>query len=122
VERAKAIAAATPVVLLMLIPIAAAAWVDVMAGFWLLIGTTASIISSCLIGIWHQAPGNRRNFRRRTRGSLVSMLGQLFVLFGWAVATGLAVNGWPLFSIIPALIAIGVLLGLHESRKPPIIA
>jgi len=119
VERAKATAAATPVVLLMLIPIAAATVIDLSAGFWLLIGVTASIVSACLIGIWHQAPGSRKNFRRRRRGSLVASFGQLFVLLGWAVATWAAVSGYAVLGIIPALIALGVLLALHESRKQP---
>lgn len=119
-EQAKAIAAATPVAVLMLVPILGAAFIAPMAGFWLALGVGAAIISACCIAIWHQKPGSRKDFRRRRAyGSFGSAMGQAFVLMGWSAATGLAVNGWPLASIIPALIALGLLLALHESRPKP---
>ena len=117
VDNAKALAAAAPALALLAPPvIGAAVLVAPMAGLWLLIGGGAAILSTCLIAIWHQAPGNRKEFRRRTRGSLMLNFGRSFVAFGWVSATGLAVSGWPLLALIPALIALGLVLALHESR------
>ncbi len=121
-ERAKAIAAGAPVLALMLIPIGGALFIDPVAAFWLALGVAAAIGSACLISIWHQAPGSRKDFRRRrAQGSFGAAFAQSFVLFGWAGATGLAVNGWPLASIVPALIALGLVLALHESRPKPVV-
>lgn len=120
IEYAKAVAAAAPPALLLLPPaIGASIVVAPMAGFWLLVGGAAAIISTCLIAIWHQTPGSRKDFRRRTRGSLLLNFGRSFVALGWISATALAVSGWPLLAIIPALIALGLLLALHESRPKP---
>ena len=117
IDNAKAAAAALPSVLLLLPPvIGAGIVVSPMVGFWLLLGGAAAIVSTCLIAIWHQTPGNRKEFRRRTRGSLLLNFGRSFVAFGWIGATGLAISGWPLLAIIPALIALGLMLALHESR------
>ena len=117
IDNAKAAAAALPSVLLLLPPVIGAGVVaSPMAGFWLLIGGAAAIVSTCLIAIWHQTPGSRKEFRRRTRGSLMLNLGRSFVAFGWIGATGLAVSGWPLVAIVPALISLGLMLALHESR------
>jgi hypothetical protein len=35
---------------------------------------------------------------------------------GWIGATALAVSGWVLPAVVPGLIAVGLLLALHESR------
>ena len=121
IDLAKALAAGLPVGALMLIPIGFAGYIAPVAAFWLILGVGMAIASACLIAIWHQVPGNRKNFRRRARGSLVANLGQMFVILGWSAATGLAVNGWAIAAIIPALIALGLLLALHESRKPPVL-
>lgn len=118
VENAKVFAAATPAALLLVPPvIGAAAFIAPMAGVWLLIGGAAAIVSTCFIAVWHQTPGNRKEFRRRTRGSLMLNFGRSFVGLGWVSATALAVGGYPLFAIIPALIALGLVLALHESRE-----
>lgn len=117
IDNAKAIAAAAPAIMLLLPPvIGAAVIVAPMAGVWLLLGGGAAIVSACLIAVWHQTPGNRKEFRRRTRGSLMLNFGRSFVALGWIGATGVAVSGWPLLAIIPALISLGLLLALHESR------
>jgi ABC-2 type transport system permease protein len=118
IDAAKALAAGIPAAALLLPPvIGAGLFVAPMAGFWILIGGAAAIISACFIAIWHQTPGNRKEFRRRTRGSLLLNFGRSFVALGWIGATGLAVAGWPLAAIIPALISLGLLLALHESRS-----
>lgn len=117
IEMAKAMAAGIPAAMLLLPPaVGASIVVAPMTGFWLLLGGGAAIVSTCLIAIWHQTPGNRKQFRRRTRGSLLLNLGRSFVAFGWIVATAAAVSGWALAAIIPALISLGLLLALHESR------
>jgi ABC-2 type transport system permease protein len=119
IDNAKALAAAVPSVVLLLPPaIGAAIFVTPAAGFWMVIGGVAAIISTCLIAIWHQTPGSRKQFRRRTRGSLMLNFGRSFVALGWIGATGLAVSGWAIFAILPALVALGLLLALHESRPP----
>ncbi len=116
-DNAKAFAAAIPAAALLLPPVIGAAFVvSPMAGFWLLLGGGAAIVSTCLIAIWHQTPGNRKDFRRRTRGSLMLNFGRSLVALAWIGATGLAVSGWPLAALIPALMALGLLLALHESR------
>lgn len=117
VDNAKAFAAAAPSVLLLTPPvIGAGIIIGPMAGFWLLLGGAAAILSTCLIAIWHQTPGNRKEFRRRTRGSLMLNFGRSFVALGWVAATGLAVSGWAIAAIIPAIISLGFMLALHESR------
>jgi ABC-2 type transport system permease protein len=118
VEQAKALAAGLPVGAIMLLPAIGAAFIAPMAGVWLLIGSGLAIMSSGLIGIWHQRPGSRKNFRRRRGQTIAASIGQSFITFGWAGATGLAVAGWAIVAVIPALISLGVLLALHESRKP----
>jgi ABC-2 type transport system permease protein len=120
IENAKAIAAAAPAAALLVFPvIGASALIAPMVGVWLLIGGSAAICSTCLIAIWYQTPGNRKDFRRRTRGSLLLNLGRGFVAMSWIAATAFAVSGWPLVSIIPAIIALGLLLAMHESRPKP---
>lgn len=119
VERGKAIAAGLPVAVVMLAPAAAAALVAPMAGVWLFIGCCAAITTSSLVGIWYQQPGSRKDFRKRRGRSLGTAFGQMILTSAWAGATGLAVLGWAILGIIPAVIALGVLLALHESRTIP---
>ncbi|MBS0386160.1 MAG: hypothetical protein JSS00_12515 [Proteobacteria bacterium] len=120
IERAKAIAAATPVIGLLLGPAVVTSFSDPFAGVWLMLGGAGAIISACLIAIWYQKPGTRKNFRRRTRAGFFVNMGQAFVTLSWAGATGLAVAGWALASVIPVLIASGLLLAMHESRPKPV--
>jgi ABC-2 type transport system permease protein len=120
VERAKALAASLPLIALNLAPMIAAAFVSAPAALWLAAGLVLSIVSTTLIGIWHQQPGKRRDFRTRARArvSLAANFGQFFVTLSWAIATALTVAGGiaALLAIIPALIALGLMLALHESR------
>ncbi|MES1157014.1 MAG: hypothetical protein ABUL73_04455 [Alphaproteobacteria bacterium] len=119
VERAKLIAAGLPVAVLMLLPALGAGYFYPVAGLWLFAGIVATIISSGLIGIWYQSPGSRKNFRRRAGMPLAGRFGQFFVTFAWVITTGLCVAGWWMLALIPGLIALGLLLALHESRKKP---
>ncbi len=117
VERAKALAAAAPVAALMALPIAGALFIEPVAALWLALGIGAAIVSACFIAIWHQAPGNRKEFRRRRAGvAFGAAFGRVIVLLGWSAATGVAVAGLPVLALIPALIALGLTLAMSESR------
>ncbi|MGH6951347.1 MAG: hypothetical protein ACREH4_10760, partial [Vitreimonas sp.] len=123
VSNAKAFAAGVPVVLLMLAPSFGAALISPPAGAWLFVGCALSIASVCLMQVWYQTPGSRKDFRRRKRGSFMVGFAQFFITTGWTGSTAFAVSGWALASIIPGLIALGVLLAMHESRpKTPAAA
>lgn len=117
IDYAKALAAGLPVTALMLAPALGAAWITPMAGVWLFLGAAASVFSACLIAVWHQAPGSRRTFRTRRRGSFAVSLGRAFVSLCWISATGFAVAGWPIVSILPVIVAVGFMLAMHESRR-----
>jgi ABC-2 type transport system permease protein len=117
VDRAKLIAAALPVSLLAGVAAAFIAQQSLTAGLWTLGGAIATAISAGLIGIWHQEPGSRKDFRRRPRASWTAQLGQGFVGMGWAAATGFAAAGQPWLAIIPGVVALGLLLALGESRR-----
>ena len=116
-DRGKLFAAAGPVLLLAAAGAMLISQESVAAATWTFIGATCSSLSAGLIGVWHQEPGSRKDFRRRPRASWTAQLGQAFVGIGWAAATGLAAAGWPWVALIPGLIALGLLLALGESRR-----
>jgi len=118
-ERGKLIAAVAPVALLAGIAAILIARMDPLAGLWTFIGALAASISAGYVGVWHQEPGARKDFRRRPRASWTAQLGQSFVAVGWAGAAGLAAAGLAGIAIIPAIIALGLLLALGESRRKP---
>lgn len=119
IERGKLFAAVWPVTLLAGAAALGIARIDPIAGLWTIAGAIAASISNGLVGVWHQEPGARKDFRRRPRASWTAQLGQAFVTMSWAGATGLAAAGLPVLAIIPAVIALGVLVALGESRRKP---
>lgn len=119
IERGKLMAAAAPVILLAAVAAIAIARIDPFAGLWTILGATAAAVSAGYVGIWHQEQGARKDFRRRPRASWTAQLGQSFVAIGWAGAAGLAAGGLAPIAIIPAIIALGILLALGESRRKP---
>jgi ABC-2 type transport system permease protein len=117
VERGKLLAAAAPILALAGLAASLIAQESLGAGLWTFAGAASAALSAGLIGVWHQQPGSRRDFRRRPRASWTAQLGQAFVGIGWAGATGLAAAGQPLLALVPGLIALGLLLALGESRR-----
>jgi ABC-2 type transport system permease protein len=116
-DNAKLWAGVLPIVALMALPAAALAYLDPWDGFFVALGAFASAYSAGLIGVWFPNPGNRKDFRRRRTTSLSASIGQSFVVLGWSAATGLAVSGLWALGLIPALISMGLLAALSESRK-----
>lgn len=117
VDRAKLVAAVVPVGLLVAVGAAFIGQASLAAGAWTFAGGVAAAVSAGFIGIWHQEPGSRKDFRRRPRASWTAQLGQSFVAVGWAGATGVAAAGQPVLALIPGVIALGLLLALGESRR-----
>ena len=116
-DRGKLTAAAAPVVLLAACGAGLIAQESVMAAAWTLAGAACAAVSAGLIGVWHQEPGSRKDFRRRPRASWTAQLGQSFVGIGWAAATGFAAAGLSWIALVPGLIALGLLLALGDSRR-----
>jgi ABC-2 type transport system permease protein len=123
VDRAKLIAAVAPVLTLMLLPVIALIIRNPYVGVWAGAGVTAASTSSALIGLWQRKPGNRREFiRRRSGGSVLTMLGQSFVAIGLSATVGLGAYGLPWLALIPAIIAFSILGVLHRPTPPAIAA
>ena len=118
IDLGKLLAAATPVIVLAAGGAALIAVESATAGAWTLAGAMCAALSAGLIGVWHQEPGSRKDFRRRPRASWTAQLGQSAVAIGWAAATGIVAGGLPpALALIPGLIALGLLLALGESRR-----
>lgn len=115
IDRAKLISAVAPVLAIMSIPVAILIFRDAWAGTWTAAGVVCASTSAALIGLWRRTPGSRRDFvRRRSKGSLMSGLGQAFVALGITSAAGLGAFGWPWLAVIPAILAAAVLGVLYK--------
>ncbi|HEY7799371.1 MAG TPA: hypothetical protein VIA80_11440 [Hyphomonadaceae bacterium] len=115
IDRAKLIAAIAPVLMLMLVPLIALIIRNPYVGAWASAGVVAASTSSALIGLWRRKPGNRREFvRRRSGGSVLTMLGQSFVALGLSATAGLGAYGLPWLALIPGIIAFAILGALYR--------
>jgi ABC-2 type transport system permease protein len=117
VERGKLVAATVPILFIVAGAALLIAQESAPAALWTFAGAASGAVSAAFIGLWHQEPGSRRDFRRRPRASWTAQLGQAFVGIGWAGATGFAAAGLPLLALIPGIIALGLLLALGDSRR-----
>lgn len=116
-RRAKLTAALIPVALLLVVPIAALAWFAPLTALWTTIGAALTAWSSGLIGIWHQKPGKRADFRRRRVGSFLAALAELLVAFLVGGATALAVAGWYVWALLPLIVAGAVMMALRRTDE-----
>jgi ABC-2 type transport system permease protein len=115
IDRAKLIAAVSPVLAIMTIPVAILLWRDTWAGGWTAAGVLCASSSAALIGLWRRVPGSRRDFvRRRAKGSLMSGMGQAVVALGIAGTAGLGAFGLPWLAVIPAILAAAILGVLYK--------
>jgi ABC-2 type transport system permease protein len=114
-RRAKLAAALIPVALFLALPIGVLAWFAPAAAAWTALGALLAAWSSGLINVWHQRPGKRSEFKRRGGASWMATLAEMVVSALLAGATGLAVAGLPLWSLIPLILAGVTLLSLRRS-------
>jgi len=116
-RRAKLTAALIPVAVLLVVPIVALAWFAPLAALWTAIGAGLTAWSSGLIGIWHQKPGKRADFRRRRAGSFLAALAELLIAFLFGGATALAVAGWYVWALLPLIVAGAVMMALRRTDE-----
>ena len=116
-RRAKLAAALIPVAVLLAAPIAVLAWFAPLAALWTAIGAGLTAWSSGLIGIWHQKPGKRADFRRRRAGSFLAALAELGIAALIGGATALAVAGWYVWALPPLIVAGALMMALRRTDE-----
>jgi ABC-2 type transport system permease protein len=116
-RRAKLAAALIPVAALLAIPIAVLAWFAPLAALWTSLGAGLTAWSAGLIGVWHQKPGKRADFRRRRAGSFLAALAELAIAFLVGGATALAVAGWYVWALPPLIVAGAVMMALRRTDE-----
>jgi len=113
VRAAKLAAGLTPLVILLVAPLAALIVLAPGVGVAATLGAAAAAGAAGLINSWHPSPGKRSEFRRRRSGSLLIGWAQLLVGLFIAAATGLAAAGL-LWALAPAFVAGLILLALRR--------
>jgi len=106
VWRAKLAASMIPLAAILVVPLIALVVLAPWAGIVAALGCAAASLSSGMLHIWLQKPGNRRDFQRRNSGALGLTLIDLAVGAVWALTTGLAAAGqlWFLLAAAAALV------------------
>jgi ABC-2 type transport system permease protein len=116
IRRAKILAALLPIAvvfgagvipLLYFSPLAA-----VVAGA----GIACASLSTALINLWYEKPAQRKNFRRRSSGSLLSSLAEFLVGLAWAAAAVLGASARPIALAATAFALL--LLGAFYLARP----
>ena len=115
-RRAKLAAALLPVALLLAPLIGVLAWFAPAVAAWTAAGALLAAWSSGLLNVWHQKPGKRSEFRRRGGASWLATLAEIVVSALIAGATGLAVAGFAVWSLIPLVLAVAALLSLRRGE------
>lgn len=109
--RGKIAGALIPLAALMILPLAALAWIQPWAGLAAIAGCIACSVSTAMINIWMQKPGKRSEFRRRRDSAPVATIAEMIIGALWGAAAGLAVAGmaWALIPLALAILCTAVL-------------
>ena len=114
VRGAKLLAGLTPLIVMLVVPLAVLTWLSPVTGAAASVGAATDAIAAGLINAWHPSPGKRSEFRRRRTGSMLTGLALMAVSLLIAAATGLAALPSP-FALAPAALALVALLALRRS-------
>jgi ABC-2 type transport system permease protein len=74
------------------------------------VGVAVASASATRIQLWFRAQAKRSQFRRRQVSSRMATFAEAFSSITWAGTAALAAAGTPL-AVLPALIAVGILIG-----------
>lgn len=108
-HRAKLTAALIPVGVLLVGPIAALTWFQPLTGLITVVGAGLAALSSGLINMWHQKPGKRADFRRRSGSSWLATLVEFLIgslIAGATTLTVMGLAGWAAPLLIIAVTAL----------------
>ncbi len=119
VRRAKLAAALVPLMLLLAVPVGVLAWFSPRAALVSGVGIVCAALSSALINIWYEKPGQRKNFRRRGSGSFVASLGEFFVGVLWS-GTVIAANTGTPWAAAGAALALATLYAFSFGAVDPL--
>lgn len=114
-NRAKLAAALIPVALLLVVPIAVLTWYAPLAGLWTALGAALTAWAAGLIGVWHQRPGKRADFKRRHGGSFLAGLAGVIIATLIGGATALAVAGLLVWAVIPLIVAGALAIAMRRT-------
>jgi ABC-2 type transport system permease protein len=117
-ERAKLLAAISPVLILFIIPLLMVGVRNPVAGVLAAIGCVAGALSSCLIGIWRQAPIDRRTYMRKSpKETQIGALGQMAVAAGLSGCVSLVSYNMPWLALVAGIITLAVFGAFHKSPE-----
>jgi ABC-2 type transport system permease protein len=119
VRLAKLASALVPLVVLLAMPVGVLAWFAPGAAVISSVGIACAALSSALINIWYEKPGQRKHFRRRGSGSFVASLGEFFVGVIWSATTVAANSGTP-WAAAGAMLALAVLYAFSFGATDPL--
>jgi ABC-2 type transport system permease protein len=113
---AKLAAALVPLAALLSLPILVLAWFSPWVGVVAAAGVCGSSLSIGLTSLWFETPVHRKNFRRRSGGSLIGNLAALSLGMVWSATTVGAAAGSP-WSVAGLGIALILLAGFYALRS-----
>jgi ABC-2 type transport system permease protein len=114
INRAKLWAALIPTALMLAIPLGLLTFVAPWTGLVATAGAAASAASAGMIGLWHQRPGNRADFRRK--GQVHWLVSVAILLIGGLIGVATFLAAWmQALAIIPAIFAAVFTLAMRKS-------
>ncbi|MCY1646861.1 hypothetical protein OVA11_07225 [Caulobacter sp. SL161] len=116
-NRAKLAAALIPVAGLLIVPIAALTWYAPLAGLWTALGAALCAWTAGLIGVWHQKPGKRADFKQRRGASFLVGFAELVIASLIGGATAMAVAGLLVWAVMPLIVAGALMMALRRTDE-----
>ena len=116
--NAKLLAACLPALALVALPVFYVMSIDFRAGLLALLFAPVAAVGAGLQQYWIGRPQPRRTFRHRQRGSMLLAISEYVMAGCWAGTVSLLVHG-SAWAMLPALVAVSVLLGSRLLRPRP---
>ena len=117
VRWAKLAAAMIPIAALLGPLLAALAWYSPWTGLCATVGAAGSAVSAGLINLWFEKPAQRKAFRGRRSGSVLSSVAEVLSGLGWGVSAGIAAAG-SAWALAPLVVTVAMLALAGALARP----